>query len=35
MQKIYLHPNDHANYYPGATPISIKVIYEKENRETF
>ena len=32
-EKIYLHPNDHANYYPGATPISIKVIYEKENRE--
>lgn len=32
-EKIYLHPNDHANYYPGATPISIKVIYEKENKE--
>lgn len=32
-EKIYLHPNDHAAYYPGATPISIKVIYEKENRE--
>lgn len=32
-EKIYLHPNNHANYYPGATPISIKVLYEKENRE--
>ena len=24
-----MHPNDHASYYPGATPISIKLIYEK------
>lgn len=32
-EKIYLHPNDHASYYPGATPISIKVIYKKESRE--
>ena len=32
-EKIYLHPNDHANYYPNATPISIKVIYNKENKE--
>ncbi len=28
-ERIYLHPNDHASYYPGATPISIKLIYEK------
>lgn len=32
-EKIYLHPNDHAGYYPGATPISIKVIYSKESLE--
>lgn len=32
-EKIYLHPNDHANYYPNATPMSIKVIYNKENKE--
>lgn len=32
-EKIYLHPNDHANYYPNATPISIKVIYNKESKE--
>lgn len=32
-EKIYLHPNDHASYYPGATPISIKVLYSKETQE--
>lgn len=32
-EKIYLHPNDHAGYYPNATPISLKVIYNKENKE--
>lgn len=30
-ERIYLHPNDHASYYPGATPISIKLIYEKSS----
>ncbi len=28
-EKIYLHPGHHANYYPGATPISLKLIFEK------
>ncbi len=23
------HPNSHAGYYPGATPLAIKLIYEK------
>lgn len=32
-EKIYLHPNNHAAYYPGATPISIKALYDKENRQ--
>ena len=32
-EKIYLHPNNHAAYYPGAIPISIKALYNKENRE--
>lgn len=32
-EKIYLHPNDHANYYPNATPISIKLLYEKESKK--
>ncbi|WP_338967225.1 CoA-disulfide reductase [Fusobacterium polymorphum] len=32
-EKIYLHPNNHATYYPEAIPISIKALYNKENRE--
>jgi len=26
--KIYLHPNNHAGYYPGAIPITLKLIFE-------
>jgi len=26
-EKIYLHPGHHANYYPGARPITIKLIF--------
>jgi len=25
---VYAHPNNHAGYYPGATPVSMKLIYE-------
>ena len=32
-EKAYLHPNNHATYYPGATAISIKALYNKENRQ--
>ena len=32
-EKVYLHPNNHATYYPGATAISIKALYNKENRQ--
>lgn len=32
-EKIYLHPNNHAAYYPGATPITIKALYNKENKQ--
>ena len=32
-EKIYLHPNNHAPYYPGASPITIKALYSKENRQ--
>jgi NADPH-dependent 2,4-dienoyl-CoA reductase/sulfur reductase-like enzyme/rhodanese-related sulfurtransferase len=31
MAKIYLHPGHHANYYPGATPITLKLIFQKED----
>ncbi len=26
-EKVYLHPGHHANYYPGARPITIKLIF--------
>ena len=32
-EKIYLHPNNHVAYYPGATPVTIKVLYNKENKQ--
>ena len=31
MEKIYLHPGHHANYYPGASPITLKLIFRKED----
>jgi NADPH-dependent 2,4-dienoyl-CoA reductase/sulfur reductase-like enzyme/rhodanese-related sulfurtransferase len=30
-EKIYLYPNGHAGYYPGATPIVMKVIFRKSD----
>jgi NADPH-dependent 2,4-dienoyl-CoA reductase/sulfur reductase-like enzyme/rhodanese-related sulfurtransferase len=30
-EKIYLFPNSHAGYYPGAKPIAMKVIFRKSN----
>ncbi|MFX1476894.1 MAG: FAD-dependent oxidoreductase [Promethearchaeota archaeon] len=26
--KIYIHPNNHAGYYPGAVPMAFKLIFE-------
>ncbi|MFX0075109.1 MAG: CoA-disulfide reductase, partial [Candidatus Hermodarchaeota archaeon] len=28
-EKVYVHPNNHAGYYPGAEPITLKLIFEK------
>ena len=28
-EKIYLHNASHASYYPGATPISMKILFDK------
>ena len=28
-EKVYLYPNSHAGYYPGATPIAMKVLFSK------
>jgi NADPH-dependent 2,4-dienoyl-CoA reductase/sulfur reductase-like enzyme/rhodanese-related sulfurtransferase len=30
-EKIYLYPNSHAGYYPGARMLAIKVIYRKSD----
>lgn len=30
-QKVYLHPNNHVGYYPGAKPIHIKLLYDTRN----
>lgn len=30
-EKIYLFPNSHASYYPGATTLSMKVLFRKSN----
>jgi peroxiredoxin family protein/TusA-related sulfurtransferase/rhodanese-related sulfurtransferase len=29
--KVYVHPASHATYYPGATAISLKLIYDPDN----
>ncbi len=29
--KVYLHPSSHAGYYPGATPIHIKLLFSMKN----
>ena len=31
FEKIYLYPNSHAGYYPGATLLAIKVIFRKSD----
>ena len=28
VQKVYLHPGHHAGYYPGATPIHLKLLFD-------
>jgi NADPH-dependent 2,4-dienoyl-CoA reductase/sulfur reductase-like enzyme/rhodanese-related sulfurtransferase len=30
-EKVYLHPGQHAAYYPGAKPITMKLIYSRED----
>ena len=34
-EKIYLYPANHAGYYPGASPIALKILYNKETGEIF
>lgn len=30
-EKIYLYPNSHAGYYPGARPLAMKVLFRKSD----
>ncbi|MBM4102597.1 MAG: CoA-disulfide reductase [Planctomycetes bacterium] len=30
-EKIYVHPADHAYYYPGASPISLKLLFDPKS----
>ena len=30
-EKIYIHPANHAAYYPGSSPISLKLLFDPEN----
>ena len=30
-QKVYLHPGQHAGYYPGTTPLHLKVLFAPES----
>ncbi len=30
-EKIYIHPNSHAAYYPGSKPIAMKVLFRKSS----
>jgi len=30
-EKVYLYPNSHAGYYPGAKPIAVKLLFRKSD----
>jgi NADPH-dependent 2,4-dienoyl-CoA reductase/sulfur reductase-like enzyme/rhodanese-related sulfurtransferase len=31
FEKVYLHPGHHAGYYPGSSPISLKLIFSRKD----
>jgi NADPH-dependent 2,4-dienoyl-CoA reductase/sulfur reductase-like enzyme/rhodanese-related sulfurtransferase len=31
FEKVFLHPGQHAGYYPGASPISLKLIFSRKD----
>lgn len=35
FHSIHIHPTSHASYYPGAEPISMKVLYNPETEEIY
>ena len=30
-EKVYVHPSSHAGYYPGARPVSLKLLFDPED----
>ncbi len=30
-EKIYVHPSSHASYYPGASPVSLKLLFDPKS----
>lgn len=32
---VHVHPNSHAGYYPGASPIALKLIFDKETGKIY
>jgi NADPH-dependent 2,4-dienoyl-CoA reductase/sulfur reductase-like enzyme/rhodanese-related sulfurtransferase len=30
-EKIYIHPHNHAGYFPGAAPLTIKLLFDRDN----
>lgn len=34
-EKIYIHSNNHASYYPGATQISLKLLFDPKSGKIF
>jgi CoA-disulfide reductase len=32
---VHIHPSSHASYYPGAAPIALKVIFDKETGKIY
>ncbi len=35
FDSIYIHPNSHASYYPGYSPVSLKVLYNPNTEEIY
>ncbi|WP_434358332.1 FAD-dependent oxidoreductase [Parasalinivibrio latis] len=31
-RKVYVHPNNHAGYFPGATPVSMKLLFDTKGK---
>ena len=31
-QTVHIHPNSHAGYYPGAFPVSMKILFSRDGR---